>query len=188
MPTNMCRWSTAALAVLIGVVGRVLPTHAQFSFDPALNVLIGDRPDGVAAADFDGDMDIDLAITSDNPDKVTILINGSGAFNVTGVIPVGGGTGAGYVAAADPDGDGDADLAVSNRDSTAVSFFNHSCPSCALPGDADGGGVVDCDDVQGFPAGLMRGDCTGASCADLIDNGSVGPEDVSQFVTLLLGP
>jgi len=75
----------------------------------------GSVPVSVAAADFDGDADQDLAVANHYSDDVTILRNtGSGNFNQPVTSPETAGDFPQSVAAADFDGDGDPDLAVAN--------------------------------------------------------------------------
>ncbi|MGB5660716.1 MAG: VCBS repeat-containing protein [Thermoanaerobaculia bacterium] len=149
--------------MLIAVVlSAVLPTHpalAQFDFDPAVSYTVGQDPSGVAVADFDGDLRPDLAVTSDVPDKVSILSNnGAGAFGAPVVVALGGGTAPHGVAAGDFDGDKDLDLAVvlKNVDSVqvlintsgsfaagAVSLVNGLLPRDVVVGDLDHNGLPD---------------------------------------------
>lgn len=100
------------------------PAYGQFTFDPAVNIAAGERPDGAAAADFNGDGNIDLAITSDNPDKISIMLgNGSGGFSAGPVILTGAGTGAGSIVAGLLDGDADVDLAVVLKNVNSVRIY-----------------------------------------------------------------
>jgi serine/threonine protein kinase len=81
--------------------------------------LTGDRPFMVAAADLDGDGDLDLATPNERPSTVSILLNrGDGSFEPGGEHTVG--THPRSVQAGDLDGDGDVDLAVANLDSNDV--------------------------------------------------------------------
>jgi hypothetical protein len=68
---------SAGLAAFI-LVGTA---QAQFSFAPTASVPTGTQPSGLAAGDFDGDGDRDLATTADGPDRIIILLNnGAGGF------------------------------------------------------------------------------------------------------------
>ena len=49
--------------------------HAQIVLDPATNYATPQRPSGVAAADFDGDGDIDLAVTNQRDRSISIFVN-----------------------------------------------------------------------------------------------------------------
>jgi hypothetical protein len=104
---------------------------ARASFDD-VRVAAAKDPFGVAAADFDADGRIDLAVTSTESEEVLLLAAGEGgtfarrtAFR--------SGKGARGIAAADLDGDGDPDLVVASapRDSVYVWL-----------GDGKGGGRV----------------------------------------------
>ncbi len=148
-------WKLSLLALTL------LPTIgvAQISFDPAASYAVGQRPSGVAVADFDGKLRPDIAVTSDTPDKVSILFNnGSGTFGTPVVVSLGGGTSPHGIVAADFDGDLDIDLAVvlKNIDSVqllvnsggafntgAVTDVNGTLPREAVSGDLDNNGLPD---------------------------------------------
>ena len=79
-------------------------------------------PSWIAAEDYDGDGDIDLAITLKGLNTVAIFLgNGAGGFAPGSVNPVDRGPTA--VAAADLNGDGRYDLAVSNQFGDTVSIL-----------------------------------------------------------------
>src|SRR6188472_2270435 len=86
---------------------------ASIDLRAAVNYLTPTTPSGVVTGDFDTDGDLDLAITTDTPDKVSILTNkGDGTFAGPVNFAINNGSGAGHVVAADLDGDKDVDLAV----------------------------------------------------------------------------
>ncbi|MHC4427164.1 MAG: FG-GAP repeat domain-containing protein [Planctomycetota bacterium] len=90
---------------------------AQFVLDPAVNYAAGSQPSGVAAADFDGDGDRDVATTVDGPDRIAVLLNdGSGVFAAGPASNLPNSSSPQDLVAADVDGDGDMDLAVAVRD------------------------------------------------------------------------
>ncbi len=91
--------------------------HAQFTIEPSTNYLVGTRPSGVAAGDFDNDGDVDLATTVDNPDRIVVLLNdGSGQYSLGPSTLLPNSSSPQDVVAGDLDGDGDIDLAVAVRD------------------------------------------------------------------------
>lgn len=93
------------------------------SFAPATSLLTGQRPSGVAMADFDGDGDIDLAVTSDNLDKIEVFSNTNGSLALLATYFTGAGTGADDLAASDIDGDGDTDLVVVLKNINSVRTY-----------------------------------------------------------------
>ena len=98
--------------------------QAQIAFNPIANYGTPERPDGVAALDVNGDGLLDLAVATDNPNKLSILLNrGDGTFAAALNTPLGPGVGAGFVAAADFDGDGDTDLAIAFHGVAAIQIM-----------------------------------------------------------------
>ena len=87
----------------------------------------GDDPHSLTAGDLDGDADVDLAVTNQNDDEVTILKNtGTGNFVQPASSPEAAGDGPFGVSAADFDGDTDLDLAVSNSFSSNVTILRNN--------------------------------------------------------------
>ena len=147
------------IAVVLSAVLLTNPAFAQIDFDPAVNYVVGQNPSGVAVADFNGDLRPDMAVSSDAPDKVSILSNnGAGGFGAPVAVALGGGTAPHGVAAGDFDGDEDLDLAVvlKNDDSVqllintsgsfaagALSVVNGLLPRDVVVGDLDQNGLPD---------------------------------------------
>ena len=135
------------------------PALSQIDFEAAVEYAVGQQPSGLAVADYNGDTSPDLAVTSDNPDKVAILLNtGSGSFGSPVNVALGSGVSPHGVAALDVDDDKDPDMAVVLKDSesvrllinTAGSFTagalvatNGSLPRELVVGDLDQNGFPD---------------------------------------------
>lgn len=108
--------------------GAAVPAAAQISFHPAsTHPLQGQRPEGVAVLDIDGDGDQDFAVVSgqlqgvNGPEWVEVFMNnGAGGFSPGQVLQLGFNLGAGALAAGDLDGDGDRDLVVALKNVNAV--------------------------------------------------------------------
>ena len=82
----------------------------------------GTSPHTPVAADLDGDMDMDLAVTLKNVNQVRVLINnGAGGFSLGSTTGVGAEPRS--MAAADLDADSDVDLVCSNRDGGNLSVL-----------------------------------------------------------------
>jgi len=89
---------------------------AQFTFDNGQTIALANRPDGVAAGDWDGDMIPNLAVTNQDDRTVGVYSNdGSANFSGPTTLSVGGQVRPSGIAAGDLDGDTDMDLAVPNE-------------------------------------------------------------------------
>ena len=151
----------------------------------------GSAPTGIAVSDFNGDLALDLAVTSANDSNVTILLgNGFGSFSPTpgspfaieGVAPAG-------IVANDFNGDGFVDLATANADSNSVSVLLGAGNGSFAPAAASPFGA------RSAPAGIVAGDFNGDGNVDLTvtnsessnfsvlrGNGSGGFSPYSNFV------
>jgi hypothetical protein len=101
-------------AAIVGFLWVCIPAAtAQIGFEPAVDCLVVETPEQSAAGDFDGDGDLDLAVTADSPDRVHFRFNaGDGSFSSFGdvLLPV---SSVPYgIVALDLDDDFDVDLAV----------------------------------------------------------------------------
>ncbi len=102
---------------LIVVAAGASTAFAGMSIAPVVNIPSGPQPSGVTAADFNGDGFMDLATTTEAPDKISVFFgNGSGGYAAgpTSLLP--NSSSPQDLEAGDLDGDGDADLAVAVRD------------------------------------------------------------------------
>ena len=111
-------------------------TSATIGFKPAVNYAVGTKPVAVAAADFDGDGKIDLAVVNSGDASVgddggvsILLGNGDGTFRAAVNIPAGKSPVS--IAVADFNGDHRLDLAV-------INFDGGSGNVCILLGNGNG--------------------------------------------------
>lgn len=127
------------------------------TFGPVTNLNAGTLPVSVAAADFNGDGRIDLAVANFGSNSVSIFLNnGSGGFGAP--TDYAAGTNPSSIVAADFNGDGKIDLAVTDSASDTVSillgngnggfgapagFPTGADPSAIVASDLDGDGKLD---------------------------------------------
>ena len=136
---------------------------------------------GVVAADLDCDGLLDLALSNQDSNNVSLLKNmGAGSFGPASLLPIGVNPEA--LSYADLNGDGLADLVTGNRDSANMSvMINQTCSPGPI-GDLDGDGHVGVKDLLillgDWGPCPPKGDCP----ADLDGDGSVG---VADFLILL---
>jgi FG-GAP-like repeat len=99
----------------------------SFSAAPGSPVTLGGSPEGIAAADLNGDGNIDLALpVRENNWRIAILLgDGTGRFASAPGSPVAVGSGSGTptIAVADLNGDGKPDLAVGRSESRVLSIM-----------------------------------------------------------------
>jgi hypothetical protein len=87
----------------------------------------GNKPVSIAASDFDGDGDVDLAVANQQSFNVSLLANnGSGNFSELATSPESAGTFPQGVSAIDIEGDGDSDLAIANQGSNDVTILRNN--------------------------------------------------------------
>ena len=147
-------------STLAAVAVTAVSANAQLSFTSSATLGTGQQPDTVAFGDFDQDCDQDLAVTSDNLDKIEIWSNdGAGNFTFSFSILTGSNTGAAALEAEDFDGDGRCDLAVSLHNANAVAVYRNL-----------GGGVFSLTSSVAVgldPANMDAGDVDGDGDVDL---------------------
>jgi hypothetical protein len=106
----------------------VLLNQGGGTFAAAVDYPVGNNPEQVTAADFDGDGDWDLAVPNAADGNVSFLRNhGNGTFDAPVNFPSNNDR-PHSTAAADFDGDGDADLAVGHLGSGAVALLRNTTP------------------------------------------------------------
>lgn len=112
---------------IVALAGIAAGAAAAPTFLAPFTLASAQRPAGVAAADFNGDGHIDLAIATDTPDKISVYINnGAGGFNAPVNYLTGTQSGPDAVKASDVDGDGDADLVVVLKGTNQVRIYTNT--------------------------------------------------------------
>jgi trimeric autotransporter adhesin len=133
----------------------------------------GNTPTAIATGDFNGDGNLDLAITNGGSNTVTILLgNGDGTFTAA-ASPATGNSPSSLVVG-DFNGDGKADLAVTNETDNTVTI---------LLGNGDGTFQAAASPATGNrPFAIAAGDFTGKGKVDLAVANASG-----NTITILLG-
>jgi FG-GAP-like repeat len=116
----MARPALSVDVIIISCLSALLlllfaPTSAfsAIDFNPAVNYSLGGKPEGGVLVDLDGDFDLDLAITSGNPNKIEFFANrGDGTFDAPSVRLMGNATGPEGLAPGDFNSDGKLDFVV----------------------------------------------------------------------------
>jgi hypothetical protein len=198
LDTSNSNWPLGAGSLGAGTFGQQTVTAAGSP------ITVGNNPQDVAAGDFNGDGNIDLAVLNSNDDTISILIgDGTGGFTQLTTKPS---TGNGPVAivAGDFNGDGKLDLAVANSTDQTVwiwlgngdgTFNGNNSYSVALlatsltalaVGDFNGDGIPDFAVLGSIAAGgavdILQGDGTGAF-ANVTSSGIAVGNGPSALVT-----
>lgn len=142
-----CTTQLALLALAAGAAS------AAPMFAPPASMLTGQRPSGVAFGDFDLDGDIDMAVTSDNIDKIEIYLNNAGTLTLGATYPTGAGTGADDIVASDVEADGDTDLVVVLKNINAVRVYTNNAGTFTAGSQASTG-----DEPVDLTSGDLDGD------------------------------
>lgn len=178
--------SILSTLLLIGFTG-VAYGQAQIDFDDAVNYTIGGKPEGGTLFDFNRDGHLDLAVTSDHPNKIEFFVNrGDGTFAAPFALLTGNATGPEGLAAGDFNADGKLDLVVALFGTNQVqlvlgdgtgnfslggAFSVGTEPSIVVAADFDGDGLVDAA-VNNRVSGDM---------SVLINDGSGGLENAVHY-------
>jgi hypothetical protein len=164
-------------ALLVGMIFLILPTLLLAQFQAHVDYAAGADPFGVAAGDFNGDGDLDLAVTNNSGNTVSVLLgNGDGMFKphvdyATGSHPE-------SIIVQDFNNDGKLDLAIANCTSGTISI---------LLGKGDGTFQPHVDyAAQTSPQFLVAGDFNGDGKLDLAV-ANYGPDYSAGSVSVFLG-
>jgi uncharacterized repeat protein (TIGR02059 family) len=147
-----------AIAALMAFLTLPQANVQAMPFNPLVNYAVGDGPYSVTVGDFDGDLNLDLAVANSSANNVSILLgNGDGTFDPA--VDYGAGSVPLSLAVGDFDGDLNLDLAVANYSDNNISI---------LLGNGDGtfDPAVNYDVVNG-PYSVAVGDFDGDINLDL---------------------
>ena len=167
---------TISISILLGDGNGGFAGSSTFNLDGASSI---------ATADFNGDGNVDLAVTSDSSNTVTILLGGgNGSFTTSSTSATG--QSPEQVVAADFNGDGKMDLATANLHDSTISIFLDNGDGTFTAGAVlsyPGGSQVGADQIA---VGDFNGDGkTDLAIASDVPNGS-GTSDHNQ-INLFMG-
>jgi uncharacterized protein (TIGR03437 family) len=113
-----------SIAVLLGIKGGFVPNATAFMPAQGSPFAVGNSPSGAAIGDFNGDMKLDIAVTNELDNTVTVLLaNTNGGFTPATASPFLVGSNPSFVVTSDFNGDGFLDLAVANLNSNNVTLL-----------------------------------------------------------------
>ncbi|MBW7905016.1 MAG: VCBS repeat-containing protein [Phycisphaerae bacterium] len=122
-----------AFAPLVVCDGLPRRAAGQLAFRPAVHTPVGQRPSGVVIARLNADAFADVAVTSDNPDKLIIFLgSAAGALGLGPAIELPEGVGASAVVAGRLDAGLSNDLAVGLQNAGAVAILLNTGGDFAL--------------------------------------------------------
>jgi FG-GAP-like repeat len=178
---NLTLVSSALCSLTIGYASGQTPL--ALSFSAPINMLVGEGPAGIVAADLNSDGKLDLVTVNSTGSNVSVLLgDGDGTFQAAVNDPVV--TSPFTILAGDFDGDGRTDIAVLNWD------FSTSPAISVLLGNGDGtfqaGKVTHVLTSQFPPTGFTAGDFNHDGKLDLA-LGIAGPQAGAFAVAILPG-
>lgn len=162
---------------IVAFAACLIPAAAfALAFSGPNNLATGERPAGVAVGDFNGDGRTDIAVATDNLDKIEVFFGaGGGAFSAPTAYLTGAGTGPDALRAADVDGDLDLDLVFTLHNVNQIGTLINSGGVFAL-GPTGATGVN--------PIGLASGNLNADALPDFV---AVNRDDNSITVLLNTG-
>jgi len=113
----------------------ILPNNGSGSFyvGTQTNFNVGTNPNGICAADLDGDGKLDVAVTDDNNTQIFVML-GNGASGLGSPMPYTVGTNPCAIMSSDLDANGRKDLILSNNGSNYISVFLNGPPHTSISG------------------------------------------------------
>ncbi len=157
-PITLALLSASLVAPVSQLSAAALSGNLSGTSFPRTDFNVGHSPSAIVVGDFNGDAKLDLAVTNEADNTVSILLgNGDGTFQTQKTFATGVGPDA--IVAADFNGDGKLDLAVANLTDNTISI---------LLGNGDGtftsGGTIT---GMNTPVAMITGDFRSSGKTDL---------------------